>query len=420
MTLSLFVLSLLFHRFQHWFSNTILLGITQGQFSELMDKIEKVNETNDEIKQTNDEIKQMVEPKVQCMNASTASSNDLHEMFNDCEIQARYIVEGYHEVIDEAVLLKIYEDVKEHTKAVIKLKVKKGKEMNEIRDIQSLSYALLVKVTSHTLPAESYDVKRNGYFKTSEVAAESSDRVVKFRGKYDEMVNAKGTTFAVYSLEDKNPKSKKIPKKAIAQGVIQTCGMFRALSSIDCAPKHLFTFVHNGLEWIVVLRRINSSGAEQYMYTAPVECTMLNKKTKVVEISESGLDVVSRLLYIAMKTTLNTLAAVESRLKSLLHTNQHLPVSEFNEDFDDEGGDDEEEPHGDSARGSERLSTLLGSLKLPSGRASTQQEKQKTSTAGTKSTAGQTQKKKSTLSFSRTFEYLQLTAKNLMLAPAMC
>ena len=358
-------------------------------------------------------------PKIQSMSASMASSNDLHEMFNDNEIEARHIVEGYDEVIDEAVRLNIYNDVKYHTEAVMRVAVRKGQETNEIRDIRSLSYALLQKVTSHILPAESYDVKRNGYFKTSQVVAESSDRVVKFKGKYDEMVTAKGTTFAVYSLEDKNPKSKKIPKKSIAQGVIQTCGMFRALSSIDCAPKHLFTFVHNGLEWIVVLRRINNSGADQYLYTLPVECTTYNKKTKVTEISEAGLATVSRLLYIAMKTTQNTLVAVERRLKSLLLSNQRLHVSEFNEDFDDEGDNDEEEPHGGSAGGSDRLSTLLGALKLPSGRVGSQQAGQKASTADTKSTADQ-DGKKSTRTISRPLEFLQLTANNLSLAPMMC
>lgn len=361
---------------------------------------------------------------MQSMSASMASSNDLHEMFNDSEIAASYIVEAYlemtGEVMDEVVLRNIYNDVTEHTLAVMRVKVKKGQETSEIRDIQTLSYALLQKVTSHVLPAESYDVKRNGYFKTSQVVAESSDRVVKFKGKYDEMVTAKGTTFAVYSLDDKNPKSKKIPKKSIAQGVIQTCGMFRALSSIDCAPKHLFTFVHNGLEWIVVLRRINDSGADQYLYTLPVECTTYNNKTKVMEISEAGLDTVSRLLYVAMKTTQNTLVAVERRLKSLLLSNQRIHVGDFNEDFHGEGDNDEEEPPAGSAGGSDHLSTLLGSLRPPSGRSSTQQAGQKASTARTTSTADQGASSKSMHAISRPLEFLRLTANNLSLAQMMC
>ena len=77
------------------------------------------------------------------------------------------------------------------------------------------------------------------------------------------MVTLKGTTFLVFALKDKNPKTERISEKSIAQGVIQACGIYHALSSINCSPIHLFTFIHNGIEWIVVLRRINHRGDEQ-------------------------------------------------------------------------------------------------------------------------------------------------------------
>mmetsp|Transcript_9116 Transcript_9116/g.12604 ORF Transcript_9116/g.12604 Transcript_9116/m.12604 type:complete len:429 (-) Transcript_9116:150-1436(-) len=385
----------------------LVQGISQGQFSELM-------ASNEEIKKSNDEIKSMVAPKVQCMSASNASSNDLHEMFDVNELDAQYIIENYDR-FGEEVLHSIYTDLKAHTEKVIEVTAKNGDEMSEIRDIQTLSFALLQKITAHIFPSESYDLKRNGFFKTSEVVSESSDRVVKFSGFYDEMVTLKGTTFTVLALlEDKNPKSKKIPKKSIAQGVIQVCAMHRALLSINCSPQHLFTLIHNGLEWIIVLRMINLRGDESYLYTQPVECTTYDKNTKLTTISEEGLQKVSRLLYVVLQTTLATLVAVKDRLEHMFLTNQSLQISEFDKDLDDE---DEEDLDGDDAGG---VDDLPGSLKLASTRGS-QRQRQKPTTAGKRtSTAADGAKKKSTYAYSRPVEFLQLTAKNLILAPAMC
>jgi hypothetical protein len=230
--------------------------------------------------------------------------------------------------------------------------------------------------------------------------------VVKFTGNFDEVVLAKGMSLPVFATEDKNPKFEKtISKKSIAQGVVQACGISHALFSFDCVPRLIFTCIHNGLEWIVVVRRITNSGDEQYLYTQPVKCI-----TKM-GISEEGLLMVSRLLYIAMKNTQTILLAVEERQKHLFN-NQLSHVSEVNEDSDGDEDDDDAGPRDDITNG---LATLVD-LKVSSGQNSTQQEKQKTtSTAKTKSTAGQGTKKSS-----RPLQFLQLTAKNLLLAPAMC
>jgi hypothetical protein len=360
---------------------------------------------NDEIK---NEIKRLLASKVEFMTASVASSNDLDEMFSTLEIDANSFVAAYEKKnnFDEVVLGRIYADLKSFTKNAMKVIEEKGKDLNEVPHIQTLSFDFLSKLTSHTLPAMSYDVKRNGPFKTSEVASETSNKVVRFNGQFDEVVLAKGMSLPVFAMEDKNPRSETILKKSIAQGVIQVCGIYHALSLFDCAPMRVYSCIHNVLGWIVVVRRIAKSGDEQYVYTRPVKCII--KK----DISEDGLNMVSRLLYIAMRNTENILLAVAERQEHLF-TNQPSHVSEVNEDSDGDEDDDDDDagPHGDIT---DALATLVD-LKVSSGQNSTQQEKQKTSTAKTKSTAGRDTKKSS-----RPLQFLQLTAKNLLLAPAMC
>lgn len=76
--------------------------------------------------------------KTKWINASEVSYADLQEYFRDfVEIDPGLIAVVK---VNKTLQSRIYNDVKKHTEAVIEVKRTKGRETQEIRDIQSLIY----------------------------------------------------------------------------------------------------------------------------------------------------------------------------------------------------------------------------------------------------------------------------------------
>eukprot|EP01038_Epipyxis_sp_PR26KG_P009398 gene9398-12658_t len=267
-----------------------------------------------------------------------------------------------HEDGFEDVLKAIHGILIKHIDNVHKLlKLKKIKEVKEFQPI-SFSLDLLNVVCNIFLPHGKFEVGKNGDFFSDNLISTKGNKihgVVSFKRKFDEMVVYKGTSIPVFSVEDKNPEGE-ILDKHIAQSMALLSEISKSLFNMHFRPQVLYTFIHNGIAWVVVLfcRTLNDL---QYFKSERINYIIKKDKT----IANENVLVMAKIYYVVMQNTKSILNELEKKIKILFRIgSNHIVIGREDDGDDADYGGENDDKFDDT--NINRTMNSFQSLKMPS------------------------------------------------------